>query len=214
MANHAQAIEYATQVWNVNIITMSFGFAQYDNQIRDAIERAQNHGVIIFAAASNEGAIEGREASFPARMVGKVIKISSADGGGAASRFNPPPSPSNDNFSVLGEAVKSAWPKALHESGEKRGSGTSVATPIAAGIAALVLEFARQLSGPYELAPIDNSDILWRYYGMRAIFVLMSRSSLKDGFNFILPWGLFSNGFTPECTKDISRRISYELRRV
>lgn len=190
---------------------MSFGFARYDDDIRDAVEKAQNEGVIIFAASSNDGAIEGQEAAFPARMVGKVIKISSADGRGAASKFNPPPSTSNDNFSILGEAVKSAWPKALNETCEKRGTGTSVATPIAAGTAALVLEFARQLSGPDELTPISKSEILWRYYGMRAVFALMSRDSSKDGFNWIRPWALFSN---EQTTEDISRQISYELNRL
>ncbi len=193
---------------------MSFGFTRHDDQSRDVIEKAQNKGVIFLAAAPNAGAVEGQDAAFPARMIGKVIKISSADGRGAPSKYNPPASTRNDNFSMLGEAVKSAWPKTLHESGEKRCSGTSVATPIAAGIAALLLEFASQSSGPDELYPIKNSAALWTYYGMRAMFDLMSRGTLKDGFNWVSPWALFSNGSRLERTDAIAGQISYVLDRL
>ncbi|KAJ5726293.1 uncharacterized protein N7483_007650 [Penicillium malachiteum] len=51
---------------------------------------------------------------------------------------------------VLGESVRSAWPQKLQDEGEKVMDGTSCATPIAAGIAALVLDYAKVFLTPEE----------------------------------------------------------------
>ena len=129
---------------------------------------------------------EGKRTAFPANIVGQVIKISSTDGWGSISRWNPSESKNGDNFSVLGEAVRSAWPAHLNQGTDQRKSGTSIATPIAAGIAALVLEFAIQR--PQYITNRDR-EILWRYEGMRAIFAKMATP--KDGFSWVVPWTLF-----------------------
>ena len=201
-----QAIRYASspQGWGVNIITMSFGFHQRDEDVAKAVREAHVQGVIMFAAASNYGAIEGKRTAFPANIVGQVIKISSTDGWGSKSRWNPSESKNDDNFSVLGEAVRSAWPAHLNQGTDQRKSGTSIATPIAAGIAALVLEFAIQR--PQYITNRDR-EILWRYEGMRAIFAKMATP--KDGFSWVVPWTLFKVDWDP---KDISNRITYELQ--
>ena len=199
-----QAIRHASspQGWGVDIISMSFALSGRDNDVRTAVREAHERGVIMFAAASNYGAIEGKRTAFPANIVGQVIKISSTDGWGSSSRWNPEKSTNDDNFSVLGEAVESAWPAHLNHGTEQRKSGTSIATPIAAGIAALVLEFATQLP-----QTITNREILWRYEGMRAIFAKMA--SPKDGFSWVVPWNLFNDEWE---TIDISNRITYELQ--
>ena len=183
---------------------MSFGFSKRDDEVRSAIGEAHAKGVIMFAAASNYGALEGKRTAFPANIVGQVIKISSTDGLGSKSRFNPEPASNDDNFSFVGEAVKSAWPKHLGLGEEQRKSGTSIATPIAAAIAALVLEYAEQK--PQHIVHRLN---LWHYDGMRVMFARMA--SRKDGFDFVRPWELFDNEWS---TADISNQITYELKRA
>lgn len=157
---------------------MSFGFPRRYTNIERAIDRASNKDIILFAAASNSGA--NRNIAFPASS-SRVICINSADGGGARSRFNPPPQSTSHNFSVLGEAVSSAWPTGLGEGAEKRRTGTSTSTPIAAAIAALVLEFAKQPQ-----LHISHNARLKTLEGMREIFLNMSEE--KDGYSFLVPW--------------------------
>ena len=98
---------------------MSFGFLKRDSRMRSAIGTAHAKGVIMFAAASNSGAVEGRKPVFPANVDGQVLRVNSADSLGVASRFNPPASATDDNFSALGEAVESAWPNSLGQSETK-----------------------------------------------------------------------------------------------
>ena len=162
---------------------MSFGFPKRYRSIEKAIERASGKDVIVFASASNSGT--NRKIPFPASHF-RVIGINSADGGGAGSRYNPPPLPTNHNFSVLGEAVSSAWPPGLGQGVEKRQWGTSTSTPIAAAIAALVLEFARQPA-----LKISHGPRLKSHEGMTEI--LSSMSEEKDGYKNIVPWKLLEN---------------------
>lgn len=162
---------------------MSFGFPRRYGSIEKAIDRASYKNIVMFAAASNSGA--NRKIAFPASSYSRVICINSADGRGARSRYNPPPLSASHNFSVLGEAVSSAWPTRLGEGAEKRRWGTSTSTPVAAAIAALVLEFAN--------AKIPKLKIIHRarlksLEGMREMFSYMSEQ--KDGYDFIVPWKL------------------------
>lgn len=90
---------------------------------------------------------------------------------------------------TLGEGVNSAWPEHPKEGPGKRQSGTSVATPIAAGIAALVLEFAQQQL-PHEKWA-KAIEIMKEVSGMHVMFDLMT-SETRDGFSYVIPWTLLS----------------------
>jgi subtilisin family serine protease len=189
-----QAIKHATEEWEVDIITMSFGFSEEVPVIRSALKNAEREGVILFAAAHNEGG--NRDIAWPARM-SEVICIHATDGRGNPSPFTPTALTDSNNFSILGQAVKSYWPPGLKEPGNMiRKSGTSTATPIAAGIAAVVLGYTRTRSAllrsnePSE----DEEDItavLRSASGIRAVFRLMTRK--RKEYDYVVPWMLLDN---------------------
>ncbi|OAA69771.1 Peptidase S8/S53, subtilisin/kexin/sedolisin [Cordyceps fumosorosea ARSEF 2679] len=144
----AKAINYAIdkEKWDVDIISISFGFRAdsiIEETVGEAIAKAVKKKKLIFAATSNNG--HSSWLAYPAWHPG-VIAINSADADGKPSAFLPRDTADLGMFTALGEAVKSAWIRSNATPGEtsptRRMTGTSVATPIAAGIAALVLQAA------------------------------------------------------------------------
>ncbi|KAK8131810.1 hypothetical protein PG984_008248 [Apiospora sp. TS-2023a] len=147
--NIAKAIETARASWCCDIINLSLGFTRGIPSIDDAIKSATNANILIFAAASNDGANSTH--AYPA-WHSRVLCIHSTDGYGNRSRFNPSPDDHGegggclDGFSIVGEHVSGAWPSNLSPENDnacrRRISGTSFAAPVAAALAACVLEFA------------------------------------------------------------------------
>lgn len=185
----AEALVDATKK-GIDIVSMSFGWPSYkDDELHEAIERAKQNKLLLFAASSNGSWRARGGVAYPAR----------ADGFGIPSKFNPPEG-GDFRFTALGEAVRSAYP--IHRGvmkGEKtpewrRISVTSVATPIAVGIAGLVLEFARQRPMCYD-GLIESH--LKMVAGMRQVFreLLAYKSVDSSRFNFLYPQRLF-------CVKD------------
>lgn len=167
---------------------MSFGYANEVEIIGDAIETAARSNVAIFAAASNYG--HNHQESWPARH-SQVISIYAADGVGNKYSKNPTPKTGNDNFSVLGVEVSGRW----KDDTNKRKSGTSVATPIAAGVATIFIEFMRGMKtdylrlkgGRFSDTEYDNHvRRLTKYSKMRALFKKMT-SEARDGYFPIEP---------------------------
>jgi hypothetical protein len=157
---------------------MSFGFPKRVPAIDIAIDQAP---CLVFAAAANHGG--NHERAHPAKHE-RVICVHSTDGNGNKSTFNPSPFLHCDNFSIVGEEIQSAWLGGTR----KRKSGTSFATPVAAGLAAFILEWARQQMP-------DDPEILRQLKtrgGMRTVFRLMAAP--RDGYSYLAPWGLFDYG--------------------
>lgn len=136
----------------------------------------------MFAAASNTGGNEG--IAFPAMAHQMVIGINSTDAWGNKSNFTPTSLPYSENFSTLGEAVESSWPKHLGKGSTQWRSGTSYATPIAAGIAATMLFYTRM-----KLQKLDRVAELKTCSGMRRL--LLSMADMRDGYNYLCPWVLW-----------------------
>jgi hypothetical protein len=139
-------------MWKVQIISMSFGFAYDDENMKEAIRAATGAGVLIFAAASGYGHYSP---AFPARY-SHVICVNAFNYLGIPIDLSS--LASEKYLGTLGFAVPGMWPG--HE-GPKAVSGTSVATPILAGIAALSIQFVRQ--SVEEPPPSDGYDqMVWQ----------------------------------------------------
>ena len=193
----SQAIDVAVDEWNVHIISLSFGFRDAHNLIDAAIDRAVEKGRLIFAAASNGGGLKSRTRPATNR---NVLCIHACDGLGNKGDMNPDPRARAYNFSTLGVGIHSRWQK-----GGKREdvwkSGTSFATPIAAGFAAGILEFIN--------LHCDLSDhqraIIKKPRGMEVLFEEMSRE--RDGYDFVHPMRLWDGKSDEEVAKYIEEVI-------
>lgn len=119
---------------------MSFGFPNHVQSIQDAMSRATGHkkAITFFAAANNQGSND--DEMFPANIGDPVLSIRGTDAdGGFVRKFSPERSSDERVFGTLGKDVCSDWigPQYSYSM-----SGSSVATAIAVGVAAMLLEYA------------------------------------------------------------------------
>jgi hypothetical protein len=214
---------------------MSFGFAELEEALEAALNIAFSEHKIVFAAASNNGTL--LRMTFPA-LYPTVICMNSASGLGNSSHFNPSLGQSRvgKNLSIIGENVESAWqcgPKlpatettsagklvTIPTEYTERKSGTSVATPIAAGVAALVLEFVFQSlatpsksldSGVFDSHTFNRLKKLgvFKNQQMEVILRYMSRLTISGSHFNITPWNLLDGN---EKRADIARDIEKVLK--
>ena len=102
-SNLDQAITWAVEKWDVDIISISWGINEESNPIREAIIKARQNNIIILASASNEGS--NRPITFPANIGYPIVFcIGAADATGTRSNFSPP-AKRMEKFSAIGEAV-------------------------------------------------------------------------------------------------------------
>ncbi|UKZ71432.1 uncharacterized protein TrAtP1_012387 [Trichoderma atroviride] len=225
--NIAKAIEYATNVWDVDIISMSFGlmrpkargdgnkdeerlamerFNQIVDDIEIAIRNSANLSRIFFAAASNSGKNEPR--AFPASYQPWVICVHASEGNGEDGGINPELG-NGFNLMTLGmgielmerECVIKNGKTTIHKYKTVIKSGTSFATPVAAGIAAIVLDLAARVK---EINSRAKRKIK-RHEEMEKILRLMSTAKGKEDvrgrLHYMAPWLHWENGWEIDETK-------------
>jgi hypothetical protein len=185
----AQAIELAVNEWKVDIISMSFGFPNWIENVDKALKLAHSNDVLLFAAAANDGGNTLISKAWPARDP-KVFCVHATDEFGSNWHKNPPRNSKVDNWATLGVNVLSGWT----EDKMQAMTGTSIATPIAAGTAALFIDFARiplVMGMDYEHLGHVRS-----FPGMRSLFKASSKKMTDHNYRYIKPWDLFmSRGY-------------------
>lgn len=186
-----QAISWAHDQCQADIITMSFGYTDYQVRISTAIHDAiskRNESIIFFAAAANFGA--NQKEMFPARHE-SVISIRATTATGDFLDLNPPHD-SNEGrvFGTLGLEVPGVARSQEPPSPETLiyRTGTSVATAIAAGLAGMLLECTNGMSSRPTYGAIRAK--LRTRQGMLAIFDFLSSTTLHQGYWYISPWAL------------------------
>lgn len=187
-----KALQWAVQQ-DVHIISISFGFPRMNQSlepIRRGILQAHAADILIFAAASNEG--KGHPIAFPA-CLDEVICVSSTDGAGKASLFNPNMQ-AGKRLCAIGEGIPGSWPLKLNPNGgTARRAGTSYATPVVAGVVAMIMDCVWSIRGECSL----EAQALRTNRGILAVLALMLTKD--EGIEFLSPGLLFNatkNGTT------------------
>ncbi|KAK1706680.1 hypothetical protein BDP67DRAFT_582282 [Colletotrichum lupini] len=179
----AKGIDWAISQ-KVDIITMAIGFKLEQDAVVKAVGRAHTQGILIFSAASNNRRVD--DVCCPANMAEQVFAIFSTDAGICQSRsLNPAPLPGTWNFAIFGEGVEVKEGRPLR-------SGTSYSTSVAAGLAALLLDFSRQDRD-------ENDGSIFSRLGSRPYMqsVFREMAVTDNEYLCLRPWKLLKTGEVP-----------------
>jgi cell wall-associated protease len=160
----ANAIRYAVDN-GAEVISMSFGkgFSPQKSWVDDAVKYAQSKGVLLVHAAGNDAKDVDSSENFPNPIF--------QDGSGVAKNFitvgasgDPTNGGFTASFSNYGKKSVDVFAPGVNiystlPGGNKYGamSGTSMATPVVAGVAALILEYFPDLSAEQVKYVIEQS---------------------------------------------------------
>lgn len=169
---------------------MSFGFLNHSTkELRTAVTAAHKAGLKLFAAAGNDGQ-NVSSVAFPANAP-EVFAIFASNGRGDWAGSINPPSGSLPRWNTLGRGVPfKAGGKTTYM------SGTSYATPLAAGLIASTLHYLRDYRHRSTTSAERRLDLarFEEYHGVETILRLTSDESAK----YIAPWKLWIDGRSEE----------------
>ncbi|GIE48649.1 type VII secretion-associated serine protease mycosin [Actinoplanes nipponensis] len=131
-AAFATAIDWAVDQGGADVINMSLVMTADDSRVRAAVARAVAAGVVVVAAAGNDGRPDdGNPRPYPASYP-DVIGVGAIGANGVAGDF----SQHGDYVDVMAPGVAVTF--AARGSGHTQGDGTSYATPFVSATAALL----------------------------------------------------------------------------
>lgn len=127
---------------NVRVISASWGSTQRSRALEDAIRKANDAGILFVAASGNANVDNDRRPHFPASYkLPNVISVAALDRADQLATFSNYGA-QNVHVAAPGKDILSTW---LGNDYEEH-SGTSMATPVVAGVAALVLSHQPNLT--------------------------------------------------------------------
>ncbi|KAF5662038.1 hypothetical protein FCIRC_11643 [Fusarium circinatum] len=194
----AKAIHWAIEPpRSVDIISISAGFRNYSKELDEAVTKAKAAGVLVIAAASNWQ--NTNTVAFPARHNLSTMCIYSTNTGNQSSSFNPEPRADTQNFAILGEGFQHP-----DQRRNERISGTSMATAVAAGLAARIVDFSRQQDNK---ASIFRAQDVGKLPGMLSIFSTISKPA--GNLRYISPLELMPlrHGVSREADRQRVREV-------
>ncbi len=136
---------------DADIISMSLGASQSSPEIYQAVQYALYNGVFVICAAGNEGELFTNSVGYPGRY-GGVITVAAHDINGNPSGF----SSRGGEVDVMAPGTE-IW-STYKDGGYQSLSGTSMATPFVAGLAALIT--AKHKSTASNNTPLQNNEDL------------------------------------------------------
>lgn len=185
-----QAILHATQVWDVDIISMSFGFSDEVPSIREAIsiaEKVKGNKILFFAAANNDGL--NQKEMFPAFSESVISVRGTSHDGAFISQFNPDTWSHNEGtklYGTISEMVPCDW-----TAGQLVKSGCSVATPIMAAIAGAIIFYVSCKATSFNIEDVRN--LVRTQRGILSVFGVMTEIQGQTR-RYLAPWQLFEDG--------------------
>ena len=139
VADAVEAINYAIDRKragvNLRIINASWGLTQNSRALEDVVRKAYEAGILFVAASGSSNANNDTTPHYPASFkIGNIISVAAVNKGGALAEFSNY-GVKNVNIAAPGQDILTT---ALGNDYEQR-SGTSMAAPVVAGVAALAL---------------------------------------------------------------------------
>ncbi len=137
----AKAIDYVTTLKTrgapIVAINLSLGGGTYSRVMFRAVERALNHDILVIAAAGNESSNNDANPLYPANLaLENVVSVAATDAAGNLAGYS--------NYGVgtvhIAAPGSQIWSTALQSLGYQYRtlSGTSMASPLVSGVAALI----------------------------------------------------------------------------
>jgi|GEM_PF-2684196 len=130
------ALEYAADM-GITITNNSWGSLYYSQALYDAIAEVDSRGVLVVAAAGNDGLNADAVASYPAAYdLPNIISVAASDSNDHLASFSNY-GPGAVDIAAPGVGIYSTWATNLGNP-YRYANGTSMATPFVAGAAALI----------------------------------------------------------------------------
>ncbi|MBU2666442.1 S8 family peptidase [Actinoplanes bogorensis] len=155
MSDTAEGIIWATD-HGAGVINMSLGATSQVTAVTNAISYARSKGVVVVAAAGNERQ-DGSPTSYPAADAG-VIGVAATDSSDKVGSYSN--AGSYVDVAAPGSSILSTYPTALGgKTGYATMSGTSMASPHVAAVAALLKAYDKSLTPDQVESALETSAV-------------------------------------------------------